>query len=36
VGWANALVVVTRRYRAQASRCGDLNEVDPAAPSEEP
>lgn len=36
VGWANALVVVTRRYRAQASRCGDLNEADPAAPSEEP
>ena len=38
VDWANALVVVTRRYRAQVNRCGTLNQgpLDPEAPIEEP
>jgi len=38
VTWADGLVVVTRRYQAQADRCGILNqkEPDPTAPSEEP
>lgn len=36
VTWADALVVVTRRYQAQADRCDGLNRADPAALSEEP
>ena len=38
VTWADGLVVVTRRYRTQADRCGTLNQAafDPEAPIEEP
>lgn len=33
--WADALVTVVSLYRAQATRCDDLNRADPEAPSEE-
>lgn len=36
VTWADALVVIVKRYQAQSQRCHDLNHRDPAAPSSEP
>jgi hypothetical protein len=34
--WADALVTIVKRYRAQAARCDDLNQRDPTVPIEEP
>lgn len=36
VTWADSLVVVAKRYLAQAQRCQALNQSDPAVPTSEP